>query len=61
VAIAGFERWEDDSMVIRSRIAVEPHSQATVRRALLTRVKAGMDEAGIPNPTQRLRLLREQP
>jgi moderate conductance mechanosensitive channel len=59
IEIAGIERWEDDSVLIRSRIPVRPHAQATVRRALLARVKSGMDAAGIANPTQRLRLLRD--
>jgi len=58
VAIAGFERWDDDVMQIRSRIPVAADSQAPVRRAWLARVKAGRDLAGIPNPTQRLRLAR---
>ena len=61
VEIAGVERWEDDSVVIRSRIPVQPHAQPAVRRALLARVKSGMDAAGIANPTQRLRLLRNDP
>ena len=60
VEIAGLERWDDDAVVIRSRILVEPHSQAAVRRALLERIKSGMDQAGIPNPTQRLRLLENR-
>jgi len=58
VEIAGFERWDDDAMLIRPRIPVAADSQAPVRRAWLARVKAGMDLAGIPNPTQRLRLSR---
>lgn len=60
VEIAGIERWEDDSVVIRSRIPVQPHAQVAVRRALLARVKSGLDAAGIANPTQRLRLLRNE-
>lgn len=57
VEIAGIDRWEDDAVVVRSRIPVEPHAQVPVRRALLARTKAAMDRAGIPNPTQRIRLL----
>jgi len=60
VEIAGIERWQDDAVVIRSRLQVEPHSQATVRRELLARVKAGLERAGVASPTQRLRLLHEQ-
>jgi len=56
--IAGFERRDDDAMLIRPRIPVAADSQVPVRRAWLARLKAGMDLAGIPNPTQRLRLPR---
>lgn len=60
VEIAGIERWEGDAVVLRARVPTEPHSQAVVRRELLARVKAGLDAAGVPNPTQRLRLVRER-
>jgi hypothetical protein len=56
VEIAGFERWDGDAMLIRSRVPVAADSQGPVRRAWLARVKAGRDLAGIPNPMQRPRL-----
>jgi len=43
--------------VIRARLPVAPSAQAALRREWLARVKAGLDSAGIPNPTQRIRLL----
>lgn len=54
VEVAGIDRWDDDTVMIRARIAVVPNSQAAVRREWLTRVKAGFERDGIPNPTQRL-------
>ena len=57
VEIAGMDRWDGDAVVIRARLPVAPSAQAALRREWLARVKAGLDSAGVPNPTQRIRLL----
>jgi small conductance mechanosensitive channel len=59
VEIAGLDRWEGDTVVIRARLPVAPSAQASLRREWLARVKAGLDSAGVPNPTQRIRLLSD--
>ena len=55
--VAGVEKWEGDTIVIRARLPVAPSAQASMRREWLARVKAGLDGAGVTNPTQRIRLL----
>ena len=57
VEIAGVDRWDGDTVMIRARLPVAASAQAPLRREWLARVKAGLDSAGVPNPTQRIRLL----
>jgi small-conductance mechanosensitive channel len=57
VEIAGMDRWEADTDVIRAHVPVAASAQASTRREWLARVKAGLDSAGVPNPTRRIRLL----
>jgi len=57
VEIAGVDRWDGDAIVIRARLPIVPSAQAALRREWLARVKTGLDGAGVPNPTQRIRLL----
>jgi small conductance mechanosensitive channel len=58
VEMAGLERWDGDTIVIRARLPVAPGSQAPIRREWLARVRAALEDAGVPNPTQRIQLLR---
>jgi len=51
VEIAGVDRWDGDTVVIRARLPVAPSAQAAMRREWLARVKVGLDGAGAPNPT----------
>jgi len=55
--IAGMDRWEGDTIVIRARLPVAPSAQASLRREWLARVKTGLEGAGVANPAQRIRLL----
>jgi small conductance mechanosensitive channel len=57
--IAGVDRWDGDSVVIRARLPVAPSAQATIRREWLARVKVGLDRADVQSPTQRIRLLAD--
>jgi small conductance mechanosensitive channel len=59
IDVAGIERWDDDTVVIRSRLPVAPNAQVPVRRELLARVKAAFERESIPNPTQRLLVSRK--
>jgi small conductance mechanosensitive channel len=56
--MAGLERWDGDTIVLRARLPVAPGSQAPIRREWLARVRAALEDAGVPNPTQRIQLLR---
>lgn len=55
--IAGMEKWDGDTIVIRARLPVAPSAQASLRREWLARVKAGLDGAGVACPAPRIRLL----
>lgn len=55
--IAGLEKWDGDTIVIRARLPVAPSAQASLRREWLARVKAGLDGAGVACPAPRIRLL----
>jgi small conductance mechanosensitive channel len=59
IDVAGIERWDDDTVVIRSRLPVAPNAQVPVRRELLARVKIAFERESIPNPTQRLLVSRK--
>jgi small conductance mechanosensitive channel len=58
VEMAGLERWDGDTIVIRARLPVAPGAQAPIRREWLARVRVALEDAGVPNPTQRIQLLR---
>lgn len=58
IEVAGIERWNDDTVVIRSRLPVAPNAQSPMRRELLARVKTAFERESIPNPTQRLLVSR---
>jgi small conductance mechanosensitive channel len=59
IDVAGIERWDDDTVVIRSRLPVAPNAQAPVRRELLARVKTAFERESIPGPMQRLLVSRK--
>jgi small conductance mechanosensitive channel len=59
IDVAGIERWDDDTVVIRTRLPVAPNAQVPVRRELLARVKIAFQRESIPNPTQRLLVSRK--
>lgn len=61
VDVAGIDSWNDDAVILRARLPVTEGSQAAMRREWLARVKAGFDREAIPNPTQRLLVLKEPP
>jgi small conductance mechanosensitive channel len=44
--IAGMEKWDGNTIVIRARLPVVPSAQAPLRREWLARVKAGLDHTG---------------
>lgn len=58
VEIAGVERWQDASVVIRARIKVLPGRAPDVRREMLRRLKHSFDREGIQVPTPHVTLLR---
>jgi len=48
--IAGVERWENSSVVLRARLKVVPLEQWNVKREFLRRLKYAFDTAGIEIP-----------
>ena len=50
IEIAGVERWDASSVVIRSRFRVAPLAQWDVRREYLRRLKSAFDARGIEIP-----------
>lgn len=52
--MAGVERWDDSSVVIRARFRVAPLEQWTVRREYLRCLKIAFDRAGIEIPFPQL-------
>lgn len=58
IEIAGVERWEDSSVLIRARIKVLPGRAPDVRREMLRRLKNCFDREGIQVPTPHVTLVR---
>jgi len=54
--LAGVERWDNSSVVIRARFRVLPLEQWTVRREFLRRLKGAFDAHGIEIPFPQLRV-----
>lgn len=54
--LAGVERWDAASVVLRGRFKVAPLAQWDVRREYLRRLKAAFDEQGIEIPLPQLAL-----
>lgn len=48
--VAGVERWENSSVVLRARLKVVPLEQWNVKREFLKRLKYAFDTAGIETP-----------
>jgi small conductance mechanosensitive channel len=58
IEIAGVERWQDASVVIRARIKVLPGRAPDVRREMLRRLKNCFDREGIQVPHPQVTLVR---
>jgi small conductance mechanosensitive channel len=58
VDVAGVERWQDASVVIRARIKVPPGRAPDVRREMLRRLKNCFDREGIQVPYPQVTLVR---
>lgn len=54
--LAGVERWDESSVVLRGRFRVAPLAQWDVRREYLRRLKAAFDRLGIEIPFPQLTL-----
>ncbi len=59
--LAGVERWDDSSVVIRARFKVAPLEQWGVRREYLRRLKSAFDREGIEIPFPQMTLHRPAP